>query len=181
MNQAYIFIGSNIDRRKNYITALKRLTRLGKLAATSSVYETGAVGNRAGADFYNGAVLLETPLSAEAVKRRLRQIEAEMGRQRTGNRYAPRTIDLDLVLYNRDLITSPDLRIPDPLILERPFLAQTLAEISPDYVHPSDGRTLAQIAEGLVSRPSAMRLEPDMTNEAKKIVEASYTGEFTHA
>jgi 2-amino-4-hydroxy-6-hydroxymethyldihydropteridine diphosphokinase len=185
MDYAYIFLGSNIDREKNYLDALSRLNSLGRLIAVSSVYDTKPVGGEGG-NFYNGAALLETPLSAHPLKRALRKIEAEMGRVRTGDPNAPRPIDLDLALFNHDWINTDDLQIPDPLIVERPFMAAALAELEPQYVHPSNGLTLEQISERLAARRTnhmqrEMNVDAVMTARAKIILNESYTGEVTHA
>ncbi len=192
MNQAFIFLGTNIDREKNYLEALRRLAGLGKLRRVSGVYETTPVGGL-GENFFNGAALLETALGARELKRALREIEAQLGRVRTGNRYAPRTIDLDLVLYNQDCVDEEGLRLPDPLILQRPFMAQALAELDPNYVHPVEGRTLAQIARSLSpgtgpssraavgSRPGtrshSMQLQPNLTARVKDFLDSHRTGE----
>ncbi len=198
LNRAYIFLGTNIEREKNYLEALRRIGGLGQLRRASSVYETAPIGSGC-ENFYNGAVLLGTPLSALELKRALREIEAQLGRVRTADRYAPRTIDLDLGLYNQERREEDGLRLPDPLILRRPFMAQALAEVDPDYVHPIDGRTLAQIASSfgdperyaLASAPSkspgrapceevtgpAMQLQAKMTAQAKKLLDEISTGE----
>jgi 2-amino-4-hydroxy-6-hydroxymethyldihydropteridine diphosphokinase len=181
VNSAFIFLGSNIDRKRNYLQALERLAKLGIIVAASSVYETTPIGSGEGRDFYNGAVLLETGLSARDLKRELRTIEEEMGRVRTGDRYSPRPIDLDLVLYNRDRVDEPDLHVPDPLILKRPFLALVLAELAPEYVHPTDGRTLAEIARDLGPSAGGMRFNPLMTRQVKQVTDRIYTGEISHA
>lgn len=181
LNQAYIFLGSNIERRNNYLEALTRLRALGNLAAASSVYETAPVGSHEGRDFYNGSVLLETDLGARDLKRALRLIEQQMGRTRTEDRNSPRTIDLDLVLFNHEQIDEPGLTIPDPLIVKRPFLASTLAELDPEYVHPSEGRTLTQIARSLGDDPGEMRLEPGMSALVRQTLAQIYTGEISHA
>jgi 2-amino-4-hydroxy-6-hydroxymethyldihydropteridine diphosphokinase len=181
LNRAFIFLGTNIERKRNYIAALARLAELGVIAAISSVYETTPLGSKEGRDFYNGAVLLETHLTAHDLKRSLRRIEEEMGRIRTGDRDAPRPIDLDLVLYNRDQVDEPELHVPDPLILKRPFLALTLAQMAPEYVHPTDGRTLEEIAHSLESGADGMRLEPSMTAQVKQATNQIYSGEISHA
>ncbi len=181
MNRAYILLGTNIRRKPNYLEALDKLSHLGSIAALSSVYETRSIGNHNAGDFYNGAVLLETDLSARDLKGALRKIETEMGRIRTADRNSPRTIDLDLVLYNHDRIDDGGVKIPDPLTLERPFLALPLAELAPEYVHPTDGRTLAQIADGLHADAAGMRLVPTMTALAKQVSDKIYGGEVSHA
>jgi 2-amino-4-hydroxy-6-hydroxymethyldihydropteridine diphosphokinase len=181
LNRAFIFLGSNIDRKRNYQAALSRLAKLGTIAGVSSVYETTPVGSGEGRNFYNGALLLETDLTARELKRALRETEEEMGRIRTADRDSPRTIDLDLVLYNRDRIDEPDLNIPDPLILKRPFLALTLAELAPDYVHPTDGRRLDEIARIQSAGAGGMHLEPVMTAKVKQVINHMYSGEISHA
>ncbi len=179
MNRAFIFIGTNIDREKNYLEAVRRLARVGKLVCVSSLYRTAPIGGE-GEDFLNGAVLLETRLTAHELKQALGQLEAAMGRVRTNDRNAPRTIDLDLVLYNREALDDGQVRVPDPLILKRPFLAQTLAELAPDYVHPTDGRTLAEIAVQQ-SKADGMWLEPGMTARVHRLFDEIHSGEMAHA
>ena len=181
MNLAYILIGSNIHPKLNYPKALRRLRAIGTVIGMSSVYETAPIGDKAQEPFYNGAILLETELDAHALKRALRIIEKQLGRVRTANLNAPRTIDLDIVLFNHATIRDADFHIPDPLILKRPFLAQVLAEITPRYVLPGEGRTLAEIARGFGAHPSDMRLEPTATRNALNIVEHTYRGELMHA
>lgn len=181
MNRAFILLGSNIERKKNFLGALSRIGGLGHIAAVSSVFETAPVGSREGRDFYNGSILLETELGPRDLKRALRTIEQEMGRTRTADRNSPRTIDLDLVLFNQARIDEPELTIPDPLILKRPFLALTLAELDPGYVHPVDGRTLAEIASSFGADAMDMRLEPDLSAEVKRMFGRIYSGEISNA
>ncbi len=181
MNNAFVFIGSNVDRERNYIEGLARLAQLGIILRVSSIYETAPVGDRGGGDFYNGAALLGTELIPRALKDSLRSIETDLGRVRTGDRYAPRTLDLDLVLYNRDRIEEPGLHIPDPLILQRPFMAVILAELTPDYVLPGDGRRLLDLAAQERSRASGMRLAPLMTARVQELYRNTVTGEVSHA
>ncbi len=179
-NRAHIFIGTNIDRQRNYVEALRRLADLGRILRVSRVYETAPIDGR-GNDFYNGAALLETPLDADGLKSALARIEQGMGRVRTGDRYAPRTIDLDLVLYNHDRIDDGRVRVPDPLICKRYFLANALAELTPDYIHPENGRRLVEIADQLATSADEMRLESAMTVQAQKLFHEIQTGVITHA
>lgn len=147
MNDAFVFLGSNIERDKNYPEAVRRVADLGTIVAVSPVYDTAPVGSAPDAPhFYNGALWLHTRLKAHDLRNALRNIETGMGRVRTGDPNAPRTIDLDLVLYNEDVINDGDLQIPDPLICKRAFMARALADISPDYILPPDGPTLAELA-----------------------------------
>lgn len=146
MNEAYIFIGSNIERETNYPAAVTRLKQLGDLRAVSPVYETVPVGDANAPPFYNGAVLLVTPLAPHELRRALREIEREMGRIRSEDKNAPRPIDLDLVLYGDETLDEPDFKLPDPLLFQRGFMAHILADVNPDYVIPPDGPTLAELA-----------------------------------
>jgi len=188
MSDAYIALGSNIERDKNYLEALRRLTVLGDLRGASAVYETAPIGSSR-EYFYNGAVRLATRLSAPELKHALRRIEAQLGRVRTEDRNAPRTIDLDLVLFDRECRDDLDLQLPDPLILQRPFLAQALAELNPDYVHPVDGRTLAEIAHRSGSQAGASstaaenqtRVDPALTAQVQDLLKQYYVGEISHA
>ncbi len=176
MNCAFILLGTNIDRENNYLQALRRLSELGQITRASAVYETAPIGSCC-ENFYNGAVLLETQLGAHELKRALREIEARLGRTRTPDRNAPRTIDLDLVLFNHDQVDDGTVRLPDPLILERPFMVRVLAELDPEYVHPVEGRTLAQIANSLDRTRGEMRVQPAMTARTQDFLNHYYIGE----
>jgi len=132
----------------------------------SSVWESVAFGAPEAPRFFNAAVRLRTALAPTELKRRLRRIEAELGRRRGPDRNAPRTIDLDIALYGSRVIDDPGagLRIPDPEILERAYLALPLAEVGPQTAHPQTGERLAEVAAGLAGggdppRRLALRLD----------------------
>jgi 2-amino-4-hydroxy-6-hydroxymethyldihydropteridine diphosphokinase len=88
---------------------------------------------------------------------------------RGGNRNGPRTIDLDIVLFNRQILNLAHSRIPDPDLFERPFMAVTLAEIAPDYRHPETGQTLQDIAAKFVLNADEMRLHPDVSQALQAV------------
>ncbi len=171
MNDAYIFVGSNIERDKNYFDAVKRLRALGKLVAASPVYDTLAVGDDSLPRFYNGAVWLKTDLTPHALRNALRDIEHVMGRVRTTNKNAPRPIDLDVVLYGEAMIDDGELQIPDPNIFERPFMARALAHVNPDYVIPPDGPTLAELACRIRGKASEMPQVPQLSEQVQTLVQ----------
>lgn len=146
---AFLSLGSNIEPEHNLVLGAARLAQVGRMQAVSEVYQTAAIGPRPAPDFLNVAILVETELPPEDIRAHLRQIEASLGRARTEDRYAPRPIDLDLCLLGNQILETPDLRVPDPDMLTRPYLAVTLAELAPHFVHPETGETLAAIAERL--------------------------------
>ncbi len=153
MHRAYLTIGSNIDPEQHVRQAITLLAQNARLLAVSSVWQTVAVG-AAGPDFLNLAVLLETELDAPALKYSLlRPLEEKMGRVRTDDKNAPRTMDLDIVLFDDEVI--------DPALWERAFLAITFAELLPNLIHPHTGESLAQLAERLCRQSPAHR-RPDI-------------------
>ncbi len=170
MNDAYVFIGSNIGRGKNYLEALKRLRALGKLVAASPVYDTPALGDTDAPRFYNGAVWLKTEFAPHALRNALREIEHAMGRTRTADKNAPRVIDLDLVLYDEVILDDGELRLPDPHIYERPFMARALAHVNPDYVIPPDGPTLAELACRLRGNTADMPEVAQISEQAQALI-----------
>ncbi len=146
-NLAFLSLGSNINAEKNLPAAVALLSRYGTVKAVSTVWESAPVGYRDQPNFLNAAVVLETDLSAEEiVKRAIREVERSLKRVRTSNKNGPRTIDVDLALFNQDVLSLNRRKIPDPEIYKRPFLAVPLAELAPDYRHPETGQTLSEIA-----------------------------------
>lgn len=152
-------LGSNIEPAVHIGRAVDRLRREMQVDAVSSVWESDAYGAPSTPRFHNAAVRLVTRLSPEALKRQLRRIEADLGRRRTGDRNAPRTIDLDIALFGSLVIDDPSigLRIPDPEIRQRAYLALPLAEVAPEVLHPVTGEKLADIAAALATDPDPPR------------------------
>jgi 2-amino-4-hydroxy-6-hydroxymethyldihydropteridine diphosphokinase len=153
LNAAYLALGSNIRPAENLREAVRLLARFGTIRCVSRVWESPPADGSGQPHYLNAAVLLETRLSARALRLdAIGSIEAALERVRVpGNRYAPRTIDIDIALYNHDVLTIDHRRVPDPEIASRRFLAQPLAELDPDYVHPEVGITLAEIAGRLTT------------------------------
>jgi 2-amino-4-hydroxy-6-hydroxymethyldihydropteridine diphosphokinase len=147
-HQAFIALGSNIAPERHLPLAVQRLSALGTIAAVSSVYQSPPVDGSGQPDYLNAAVLLSTTMPADQLCREsLPAIETELGRVRDpADRYSPRTIDLDLALYDEQVLTIDHRRIPDPEIAERAFLAIPLAELCGDCRVPSVGRTLGDLA-----------------------------------
>lgn len=162
-NTAYLSLGSNIEPADNLQAALKLLAANTRLIAVSSVWETRPVGLSEQANFLNAAAIIETDLTAEQLKQDvLTSIEQRLGRVRQADKNAPRPIDIDIMLFNRQIFDLGHRHIPDPEIIERPFVAVPLAEIAPDYEHPELGQTLSELAAGFEPDDEAMRLRPDI-------------------
>lgn len=147
--RAYVGVGSNVAAEANVPAALRALARRVRVVATSTFYRTEPIGRAGDPPFVNGVVAVDAELAAADLKWRvLRPIEAELGRLRGPDPNAPRTIDLDLLLYGEVRCATPELVLPDPQIVERPFLAWPLLELDPELVLP-DGRPLHPLAERL--------------------------------
>ncbi|HEY0664813.1 MAG TPA: 2-amino-4-hydroxy-6-hydroxymethyldihydropteridine diphosphokinase [Gallionella sp.] len=147
MERAFIGIGSNIDPANNVHAAILSLVRQTRLVGVSTVYYTDPFGPPGQPLYFNCVAEIETGLSPAQVKHAiLRPIEDELQRKRTQDKYAPRTIDLDLIVYGDLAMEEGGIRLPDPDILERPFLAIPLAELAPDLVLAGYDRRIGAIA-----------------------------------
>jgi 2-amino-4-hydroxy-6-hydroxymethyldihydropteridine diphosphokinase len=147
MNRVFVVLGSNIQPEHNMREAVRRLAARCWLLAVSPVYETAPVGKTDQPNFLNAAALIETPLTAEELKEQvLLAIECELGRVRTAEKNAPRTIDLDIALFNQQVLDMGGRHVPDPDLLEHPHISVPLADLAPEYRHPETGQTLREIA-----------------------------------
>lgn len=148
MPAVYISIGSNIEPEKNIPAALRLLAKDVSITAISKFYRTQPVGADGSPEFYNGAVRVETGIGPRDLKFRvLRRIEKTLSRTRGPDRNAPRTIDLDIILYGDLVMRGPALEIPNPDILTRPFVAIPIYELAPDLALPDTELPLAHIVK----------------------------------
>jgi len=143
----YIGFGSNIDPESSITDALDQIAEHCPLESLSTLYRSAPWERGEQDDFVNGICRIQSEWGAHALKFDiLRKIEAELGRNRTKDKHAPRCIDLDVIIHG-DLVTKEaGLRLPDPDIRTRPFLAVPLLELAPDYVFPDSGEPLAKMA-----------------------------------
>lgn len=147
--KAFIGLGSNLGEREAMIRqALDELARLPatQLMRASSLYDTEPTGEVDQPNFLNAVAQLETELTARQLLWNLLLIEKRLGRVRT-QRWGPRTIDLDLLLYGDEVIDEPDLIVPHPRLHERMFALEPLAELDPELSVPGRGALAAMIAE----------------------------------
>jgi len=157
MNQVFLLLGSNIAKETNLPAAVARLRTMCQVLTLSSVYETIPMGLKDQPNFFNIGALIETELDPCQIKQQIIQpIEIELERQRKLDKNAPRTIDLDIILYNDEVIDYvPDdgrvHHIPDPDLVRFTHVAVPLAELAPHRRHPETGQTLASIASQLLA------------------------------
>jgi len=164
MNRAFLLLGSNIEPESNLPAAVRMLSDHGRVVAVSRVWESPPVGFVEQPNFLNAAVLLETDLSAAELRAgTIAAIERQLGRVRDPeNVNAPRTIDVDVALFNDDVGTFGPVRVPDDTITRHAFAAVPLADLAPDHRHPVDGRTLGEIAASLGNEAAALRVRDDV-------------------
>ena len=145
MHRAYVALGANladpVAQVRAAFEALRSVPET-RLAKASSLYRTAPVGIHGQPDFINAVALLETDLDADLLLDQLFAIEAAFGRRRDFH-HAPRTLDLDLLLFDNVIIDTPRLRVPHPRMHLRAFVMQPLAEIAPDCRIPGRGRVAA--------------------------------------
>lgn len=144
MTGVYVAAGSNVDARRHIRRALTELRRTFPALQVSRIYQNAAVGF-AGDDFINLVVGFETDLSLKDLVEELRRIEALCGRAREAPKWAPRSMDLDILLYG-DLVTvTPEATVPRPDLLHRPYMLGPLADIAASVQHPLSHRTIGDL------------------------------------
>ncbi|MCL5022975.1 MAG: 2-amino-4-hydroxy-6-hydroxymethyldihydropteridine diphosphokinase [Nitrospirae bacterium] len=147
MTRAFVSLGSNIRPAENIKKALHLLAQKARLIAVSTVYCTAPEGRLEQPSYYNCAAEIETEASPAELKHSvLRHIEGNLGRMRSEDKYAPRTIDLDLILYDDLVLETEDITIPDPEIERRSFLAAALCELAPELRLPGSGIPIRELA-----------------------------------
>ncbi|WP_047986237.1 2-amino-4-hydroxy-6-hydroxymethyldihydropteridine diphosphokinase [Ornithinibacillus californiensis] len=147
MNKAFIALGTNIEPRDTHLDQAIALIQKQKdiqVNKQSSIYETAPVGYTDQADFLNMVLEIETILSPEALLEVCQGIEEELGRERV-IRFGPRTIDLDILLYNNENRNSERLNIPHPRMHERGFVLIPLYEIAPEITLPTIGKSVREL------------------------------------
>lgn len=151
MNKAYLALGTNIEPRIQYLeSCLYELSKHPDISIInqSSIYQTVPVGYTDQADFLNMVIEIKTTLASLELLDYCQQLERELGRERT-IRFGPRTIDLDILLYNQENNKTERLIIPHPRMHERAFVLIPLNEIAPDIVIPVKEKRVADLIEEL--------------------------------
>lgn len=159
MSRAFVSLGSNLgDRSAQLERAVESLRSTSgvRWVALSRVYETDPVGPAPQGAYLNAVAEIETDLAPRQLLERLLEIEIEGGRVRQGVRNEARTIDLDLLLFDDCCIEEEGLRVPHPRMHERGFVLEPLCDLAAERIHPTSGRTVAELA-ARVRDPGAVR------------------------
>lgn len=154
MANVYLSLGTNLgDKRRNLYRAVAEIeSKIGKCISLSSFYETEPWGFTSGNSFLNAACHIETELSPLEVLSETQAIERKLGRttKSANGVYNDRIIDIDLLLYDDRILTSPTLILPHPLMTERRFVMEPLAEIAPERIHPLFHKTFRELLSALL-------------------------------
>jgi 2-amino-4-hydroxy-6-hydroxymethyldihydropteridine diphosphokinase len=147
-HRVHIGIGSNLgDRKSNALEAMDRVSELPdtRIVRASSLYESEPLGD-AKTWFVNSVIELETEMLPDALLKKLKAIEEAMGRKRVkGKRWGSRIIDLDILLYDQDVVSKKTLKIPHPEMHKRRFVLLPLAELAPQVIHPQLGQSISTL------------------------------------
>lgn len=166
MARAVIITGGNIGEVKPRLRQAQQLinAEIGIVLRCSHVYESRAWGFTSDNDFRNQAMIVDTELTPSELLVALQDIERRLGRdrdeetaekERTGEKYSSRVIDIDILFYNDLEMDTEELTIPHPLMQERDFVLAPLVEIAPAKIHPGLGKTVEQLRGELLERQSA--------------------------
>jgi 2-amino-4-hydroxy-6-hydroxymethyldihydropteridine diphosphokinase len=147
MVKAYLGLGTNLgNREENLEIARKRLEdscALVKLA--SPVYLSAPMGFRSNNDFYNQVIEISTEADAFTLLDHIQEIESGMGRKRSRRAYSDRIIDIDILFYENQIISSKPLIVPHPLLHKRMFVLQPMADIAPGFIHPVLNKSITEL------------------------------------
>jgi 2-amino-4-hydroxy-6-hydroxymethyldihydropteridine diphosphokinase len=149
MNTAYLLLGGNKGNKlKNLQQAIEFITlKVGVIVNKSDVFVTAAWGNLNQPDFINQAISLHTSLSAADLLEQILIIEGQLGRIRSHEKWMERTMDIDILFYNDEIIDTPNLKIPHPFIQERKFALVPMAQIACGLIHPLLKKSIAQLTD----------------------------------
>lgn len=166
MARVFVGVGANVEPEVHVRRALAHLGESIGVIRVSTFYATPALERPSDPAFVNGVVEVRDRLSPAALKEVLSGIERGEGRRRGEDRFAPRPVDLDLLLHGDAISTAPGLPLPHPDVTHRRFVAVPLLELAPDLVLPGSGLTLAAIVGGLPAHP--MEPLPALTRELRE-------------
>ncbi|HSH52348.1 MAG TPA: 2-amino-4-hydroxy-6-hydroxymethyldihydropteridine diphosphokinase [Bacteroidales bacterium] len=149
MKKVILLCGGNKGNRAYYMESACKLIEqtIGKVIQSSAIYESAPWGFQAEQNFYNQVVVVETRLAPLAILKKIWGIEKTLGRIRVGNQYSSRTIDIDILFYEQEIIDTSELVVPHPQLHQRRFTLTPLAEILPDWIHPGFNQPIRVLLE----------------------------------
>ena len=149
MNICYLLLGGNLgDKEQNlHLANVLIEQKTGSIPKKSNIFITAAWGKEDQAEFYNQVIKLKTLFSPIDLLKSILEIEEQIGRKRTNDKWQERIIDIDILFYNEEVIDVPELKIPHPFIQERRFVLIPMNEIASEMVHPILKKTIAKLLE----------------------------------
>ena len=162
-NQCYLSLGSNLGNRKSTIqNAYRHIRKFASIDKYSRFYENEAVGFESATLFLNTVICIRTELSPLHLLNRIQEIEKQLGRHREPNQknYTSRTIDIDIIDYQGQIIAKKNLQIPHPKLKERFFVLEPLQEINPDWIDPRTKCSIKELISTLKKESSKIILTP---------------------
>jgi 2-amino-4-hydroxy-6-hydroxymethyldihydropteridine diphosphokinase len=160
MPEVYLSLGSNLGNRKQYITKAEKLIKssVGDILKKSSLYETEPWGFHHPVNFYNRVLLVKTEADPVQLMSQCLLIEKQMGRQRQQSKYEARIIDIDILFYEEQVITTNHLQIPHPYLHLRKFILEPLCELTSDFMHPTLKKTVSQLLVECIDKGNVSRI-----------------------
>ncbi|MDA3952978.1 MAG: 2-amino-4-hydroxy-6-hydroxymethyldihydropteridine diphosphokinase [Bacteroidales bacterium] len=147
MNRVFLLLGGNLDDRYGLIRSAKEIIskEIGTIVQESSIYETAPWGFKSDQDFLNQVIIVTTSLTPIQLLKECQIIEDKFGRVRQLDQYASRTMDIDILFFNDEIINNNDLIIPHESLHQRRFTLEPLVELAPDFIHPQIKKSLSEI------------------------------------
>lgn len=160
MNQVFLLIGGNLNDRFALIEiSKKKITeKIGPIVKSSSIYETAPWGFNSNQNFLNQVILVSTRLAADELLKKCMEIETDLGRVRQSDNYTSRTMDIDIIFYNKEIVRTKNLVIPHERLHLRRFTLEPLVEIAPDFIHPIINKSLSLLLKGCKDNSEVIKL-----------------------
>jgi 2-amino-4-hydroxy-6-hydroxymethyldihydropteridine diphosphokinase len=165
MNAAFLCLGGNMGDRLALLREAKELILIAgiEIRAQSGIYETQAWGgDPTSGDYYNQCIKVETEMQATDLMQVLLSIEQKMGRSRSSDKNSPRTMDIDILLFNNNIINDSNVEIPHPRMHLRQFVLKPLSEIAASVMHPVLHKTIGQLLLECRDTLTAKKVRPDV-------------------
>ncbi len=162
MAKTFLLIGGNLGNRLQNLSDAKQLIsqRIGLICKESTIYESEPWGFDDNVNFLNQVLLVDTKLNPAAIMLEISYIENALGRERKGSGFCARTMDVDILFYDQQILLTPSLIIPHKSLHQRMFVLTPLLEISPDFVHPLFSLTIRELASSCTDKVKVWKYQP---------------------